>query len=317
VEGVIVKFDEVSDEKFGKRPEKRDINELLQLGVVIIDKPQGPSSHEVSSWARKILGAKKAGHSGTLDPNVSGVLVVGLNDATKAMGLMLKSSKEYVGIIQFHDKVERKDVEKIFDEFTGDIKQLPPLKSAVKRVVRKRKIYYLAPLEFNGKEVLFKVGCEAGTYIRKLCFDIGKKMRCGANMLELRRTKVGNISEGEAVTLQQISDANWLWKEKGDEKEIMKIISPLEEILDLRKIWLRDSAVESICSGAMLAVPGIAKLEKDIKIGEQIALMTLKDEIVSIGQAKMSSSEIAEKYGDIAANTIRVIMKKGTYPRCW
>lgn len=317
MEGVIVKFDELSDEKFGKRPEERNIDELLQCGVVIIDKPQGPSSHEVSSWARKIVGANKAGHSGTLDPNVSGVLVVGLNDATKAMGLMLKTTKEYVGIIQFHGKVERKSVEKIFGEFTGDIKQLPPLKSAVKRVVRKRKIYYLVPLEFNGKEVLFKVGCEAGTYIRKLCFDIGNKMRCGANMLELRRTKVGNISEEEAVTLQQLSDANWLWKEKGDEKEMIEIVSPLESVVDLKKIWLRDSAVESICSGAMLAVPGVAKLEKDIKIGEQIVLMSLKDEIVSVGQAKMSSNEIAENNTGIVASTIRVIMRKGTYPRCW
>jgi len=313
----IVKVDEKTDERFGKRPEERDINGLLQLGIVIIDKPQGPSSHEVSAWVRKILEVKKSGHSGTLDPNVSGVLVIGLNDATKAMGVMLKTSKEYIGVIKFHKKVEREQVEKVFKEFTGEVEQLPPLKSAVKRSIRKRKIYYLEPIEFNDREVLFKVRCEAGTYIRKLCFDIGERIGCGANMLELRRVKVAKIDEKDAVTLQELSDAKWLLKDKGDEKEIREIITPLENIIDLKKIWLRDSAVESMCSGAMLAVPGVARLDKNIEIGEQIALMTLKDEIVAIGQSKMDSDEVAEKEKGIAASTVRVIMKKGTYPRCW
>jgi len=314
---ILTKVDEGTDEQCGKRPEERSVEELLETGVVPVDKPQGPSSHEVTSWVKKILHSAKAGHSGTLDPNVSGLLPVGLNRATRAMGFMLKSSKEYVGIVKFHCDVARKDVEMVFNRFSGEVEQLPPVKSAVRRVLRKRKVYYFEPLEFNGREVLFRVGCEAGTYIRKLCFDMGEELGRGANMLELRRTKVGGLGEGRASRLQGITDAYWLWKEKGDEREMRRVVLPIESALDLKKIWLRDSAVESICSGAVLAVPGIAKLDERITSGENVALMSLKNELVAISVADASSPQMLEMEKGVVARTMRVMMKKGTYPRCW
>jgi H/ACA ribonucleoprotein complex subunit 4 len=245
------------------------------------------------------------------------MLPVGLNRATRAMGIMLKSSKEYVGIIKFHCDVKREDVEMIFSRFSGEVEQLPPVKSAVKRVLRKRKVYYLEPLEFNGREVLFRVGCEAGTYIRKLCFDMGEGLGCGANMLELRRTKVGGLDESRTSTLQDVKDAHWLWKEKGDEKEMRKVILPIESGLDLRRIWLRDSAVEAICSGAVLAAPGIARLDDGIAAGDNVALMSLKGELVAFSVAETGSHEMLAMKNGIAAKTLRVMMKKGTYPKCW
>lgn len=313
----LVKVEEGSDEKYGKRPEDRSVEELMECGIALVNKPRGPSSHEVTSWVRKMLNASKAGHSGTLDPNVSGVLPVGLNRATRAMGIMLKSSKEYVGVIKFHCDISEEKVRMIFKKFSGEVEQMPPVKSAVKRVLRKRKVYYLEPLEFNGREVLFRVGCEAGTYIRKLCFDMGEEIGCGANMLELRRTKVGGVEESRTSTLQDFKDAYWLWKEKGDEKEVRRAILPLEEVLDLRRIWLRDSAIEAVCSGAVLAAPGIAKLEDGIAAGDNVALMSLKGELVAFSAAEAGSREMLEMKNGVAAKTVRVIMKKGTYPKCW
>ncbi|NYZ79565.1 RNA-guided pseudouridylation complex pseudouridine synthase subunit Cbf5 [Candidatus Micrarchaeota archaeon] len=313
----LVRIDEETDVQYGKRPERRSVEELMEYGIAPVDKPQGPSSHEVTSWVRKMLGASKAGHSGTLDPNVSGVLPVGLNRATRAMGLMLKSSKEYVGIIKFHCDVSEDKVKTIFKKFSGEVEQMPPVKSAVKRVLRKRKVYYLEPLEFNGREVLFRVGCEAGTYIRKLCFDMGEELGCGANMLELRRTKAAGLEESRISRLQDVKDAYWLWKEKGDEREMRKVILPIEDVLNLRRIWLRDSAVEAVCSGAVLAAPGVAKLDEGIATGDNVALMSLKDELVAFSVAEAGSDEILAMKNGIAARTIRVMMKKGTYPKCW
>lgn len=313
----LVKVDEETDGMYGKRPGERSVEELMEYGIALIDKPQSPSSHEVTSWVRKMLNASKAGHSGTLDPNVSGLLPVGLNRATRAMHLMLKSSKEYVGIIKFHCDVSDDKVGMIFKKFSGEVEQMPPVKSAVRRVLRKRKVYYLEPLEFNGREVLFRVGCEAGTYIRKLCFDMGERLGCGANMLELRRTKVGGLDESRASTLQDVKDAYWLWKEKGNEREMRRVILPIEDVLDLRRIWLRDSAVESVCSGAVLAAPGIAKLDDGIAAGDDVALMSLKGELVAFSVAEAGSREMLEMKSGIAARTIRVMMKKGTYPKCW
>ena len=314
---IAVKVDEGTDPAYGKPPEARSVDELLELGLVVADKPCGPSSHEVTSWVRKILGARKSGHAGTLDPNVSGVLPIGINSATKAMGFLLKSQKEYVGIIKFHKKVGKGDVEKAFEHFTGEITQLPPVRSAVRRRERKRKVYYLKAIEYSGTEVLFLVGCEAGTYVRKLCFDAGRFLGCGANMLELRRTRAGALTEDKCVTLQELSDAVWLWKERGDEKELRRCVRPIEEAVDMKKIWLRDSAVEAVCAGAQLGIPGIARIDAGISENESVALMTLKGELVAVAQAAAGWEAILREEKGAAATTLRVVMKGGTYPRMW
>lgn len=316
-EGMIVRLEEETNPAYGKAPEERNAEELLGRGLTVLDKPCGPSSHEVTAWARRIVGAGKAGHSGTLDPNVSGVLPVGFNAATKAMGFLLKSRKEYVGIIKFHRDVKEGDVKRAFVAFTGEITQLPPVRSAVRRRERKRKVYYLEPLEHKSRETLFLVGCEAGTYIRKLCFDIGRHLGCGANMLELRRTRAGALTEEMSVTLQDLSDAVWLWKERGDEGALRRCVVPLERAVDLRRVWVRDSAIDALCNGAALAVPGIARLDAGIAPGESVALMSLKGELACIARTEMGSEGIAAATKGIAARTLRVMMERGTYPKMW
>jgi len=207
-EQLLVKSQDVTNEDYGCEPYKRKIEDLLKYGVINLDKPSGPTSHEVVSWARKIIEIDNAGHGGTLDPKVTGVLPCALGKATRVLSALLYAGKEYVGVMLLHSPENVKKIEKAFKIFTCKIYQTPPIKSSVVRRLRVREIYYSKVLEINDNHILFKVGCEAGTYIRKLCFDIGEALCSGAHMLELRRTRVGHFREDESlITLHNLKDA--------------------------------------------------------------------------------------------------------------
>jgi H/ACA ribonucleoprotein complex subunit 4 len=303
---------------YGCYPEKRPIFEYVEKGVVNVDKPSGPTSHEVAAWVKDILGVNTAGHAGSLDPKVTGLLPILLGKATKAVPALRLSGKEYVCLLKLHREMPPKTIRKVCEEFTGPIYQMPPIKSAVKRALRIRTIYYLEVLEIEGSSVLFRVGCEAGTYIRKLCHDIGLALGCGGHMQELRRTKAGPFTEKTLVTLQDLKDAYVFWKEDGDESEIRRVIRPMESAVShLPKILLRDSAVDAICSGASLAIPGITSLDSNLTKGDLIALFTLKGELVALAKAEMSTEEILKASVGLAATPIRVMMEIGTYPKGW
>jgi len=311
---LVRKIAETSD-KFGIYPEKRTVEQLINFGVVNIDKPAGPTSHQVSAYVQKILGINKSGHSGTLDPNVTGVLPVALEKSTKIVQTLLTAGKEYVCLMHLHKEVPEYDLYKVFEKFTGKIDQLPPVKSSVKREWRERSIYYIEVLEIKGQDVLFKVGCQAGTYIRKLVHDIGQDLKIGAHMAELRRTKAGPFSESSLVSLQDLADAFHYYKTENNEKFIRKAIQPIESAVShLGKIWILDTTVDSLCHGASLAVPGIAKLETGIEKGNLIAIFTLKNEFVCYGLAVMTSKEMMSDKG-LAVKIEKVVMEPGVYPR--
>ena len=304
---------------YGKDPYSRTIPELLDRGVINLDKPPGPTSHEVVSWVKGILQIKRAGHSGTLDPHVTGVLPIMLGDATRLVQVLLLSGKEYVCVMRLHEDVPEAELRRVLDEFVGVIYQRPPLVSAVKRQVRKRRIYYIRLLEVVGRDVLFIVGCEAGTYIRKLCHDIGEALGCGAHMYELRRTRSGPFGEDASlVTLHTLKDAYVAWKESGDEGPLRACIYPMEYALrDLPKIIVKDNAVDALARGAQLGVQGISRLETGIGKGDMAAVFTHAGEVVSIGRARMSSDEmLAAKEGQ-AIDTVAVVMKPGVFPSGW
>src|SRR3989338_11125569 len=154
---------------FGKFPEERTPEELINYSIVNIDKPKGPSSHQVSDYVQKILGIEKAGHSGTLDPKVTGVLPIALGKSTRIVEVLLKAGKEYVALMYLHKHIREETIRKVIqNDFIGKINQIPPIRSAVKRQLRQREVYYLEIIEINGQDILFKIGCQAGTYIRKL-----------------------------------------------------------------------------------------------------------------------------------------------------
>jgi H/ACA ribonucleoprotein complex subunit 4 len=303
---------------WGKYPGARSVEELLRNGIILLDKQQGPTSHQVDSWIKRLTGVKKASHGGTLDPRVSGVLVIALDNATKLMPILLSSKKEYVALTYLHAEMPEQKIRKALDEFIGKIKQLPPKKSAVARRVREREVYYLEPLQIKGRYVLFRVGTEAGTYIRRLADDLGKKLGCGAHLQELRRTKSGIFSENDIHTMQDLSDALALWKEKGDESKLREVVLPMEKIADgMKVVVIKDGAVGAIANGAPLAVGGIVKVEEGIEKGSLVAMLSLKGELVAFGPALMESGEMSKAAKGLAVKTDKVLIEKGAYPAKW
>ena len=301
----------------GLPPEERNLQQMLKRGVVIVDKVPGPTSHEVVAWVRKLMELDHVGHGGTLDPKVTGVLPVTLEDSSKCVQALLDSGKQYVTIMRTHEDVDEKRLVSTLKEFEGEIFQRPPLRSAVSRRLRTRTIYRIEFLEGDGRNWLFKVDCQSGTYIRKLCSDVGEVLGCGAHMHELRRTRSGPFVESQAVTLYDIADAMDLHRE-GDDAPLMKILHPVEEALSLLPhVWIRDSAVEALCTGAQLAVPGILRFESGIEPKGLIAVMTQRNEAVALMNAEMSSEMILKEEHGIAALPERVIMQRGTYPKSW
>jgi H/ACA ribonucleoprotein complex subunit 4 len=310
----LIRAEEETDPNYGKKPDERSVEELIKSSVIIVDKHAGPTSHQVTAWVKEIFSAKKAGHAGTLDPAVTGVLPVALENATKAMPVLMGLEKEYVGVMHLHKQIDENLLRQTCLDFVGKIVQVPPVKSAVARRPREREIKFFDILEIEGKDVLFKVGCEAGTYVRKLVHDFGKKLGIGAHMTELRRTRAGNFTEDQAHSLVEIKDAYEFWKE-GEEKFLRKILIPVEHaILHVKKVFVKDSAIDSICHGSPVFVSGISRIQEGIVKGENVAIYSLKEELVALGIAKMTSEEMYEKKKGLAIRTDRVFMEVGTYP---
>lgn len=304
--------------RHGVPPDQRDMKEYLRKGIIVIDKPRGPTSHQISAWVRNMLGAEKAGHGGTLDPNVSGVLVIALDDALKALQVLLLDTKEYVATLKLHAEVPRKELDRVFSEFTTEVYQTPPVRAAVKRERRARRIHEMEILDIRGKSVLFRVVCESGTYIRTLCVDMGDALGVGGHMYELRRTRTAVFGESSLVRLHELMDAFVAYKEEGDETQLRTLVLPFERLLDgLPKVYIKDSAVDAICHGADVAVPGITRLEGDFKLGQTVAVMTQKGEGIAVGKALAESARLREMQKGAAVNLERVFMAPGTYPRQW
>lgn len=288
---------------------------MLDSGIIIIDKPSGPTSHQVAAWISKLLGGRKVGHGGTLDPAVTGVLPVGIGLSVRVLDALHYLPKEYVGLLRFHSDTGRADVEQLFTEFTGRIYQLPPVRSAVKRERRIRTVHSLELLEMEDRMVLFRVSCEAGTYIRTLCRDIGEASGSGGQLVELRRTASGPFTEKDSVTLQQLEDAVY-YNSRGDSSTLLSIVRPLESILAaFPSVVVKESAVDSICHGANLTVKGIESVRRGIKRGDVAALVSEKGEGIAIATALMSSEMMEDAASGIALDSMRVFMKPGTYPR--
>ena len=223
-----------------KIKQKKTIQELLEFGIINIDKSSGPTSFNVSDFVKKSLGLRKTSHFGTLDPKVTGVLPVALNRACKLTGYFLGENKEYVGVMRIHEEISLKEIKKkIKEKFLGEIIQMPPVKSRVKRQLRPRTIYKFELLEKQGKNILFRAEVQGGTYIRKLIDDLGKELGVGAHMLELRRVRAGIFLEDckkhPSVNLYDFEKAVKEHKQ-GNEKLLREIIIPGEIISELHPV---------------------------------------------------------------------------------
>ncbi len=248
---------------------------------------------------------------------VTGVLPLGLEEATKTIQAFLVTGKEYVCLMTLHGDVEEKRLFSVTEEFVGDIYQKPPVRAAVKRELRKRRVYSIRDVEVEGRQVLFRVSCQAGTYIRKLVYDMGEVLQVGAHMRELRRTRAGSFTETDVHSLYDVLRLSQA--QAGEREELARqMIKPMESAFEhISRITIRDSAVSAICHGADLAVPGIVRLTDDIKVNTSLALFTLKGELVALSKALMTAEQIIKEDKGLAAKTVRVIMPPEAYPRMW
>ncbi|XXG99924.1 hypothetical protein Hte_006265 [Hypoxylon texense] len=307
----------------GSSPLTRDLKSYISSGVINLDKPSNPSSHEVVAWVKRILRVEKTGHSGTLDPKVTGCLIVCIDRATRLVKSQQGAGKEYVAVIRLHDKLPGGEAQfsRALETLTGALFQRPPLISAVKRQLRIRTIHESRVIEFDNDRHLgiFWVSCEAGTYIRTLCVHMGLLLGVGAHMQELRRVRSGAMDETkDLVTLHDVLDAQWMMDNTRDESYLRKVIAPLETLLtSYKRVVVKDSTVNAICYGAKLMIPGLLRYEDGIEVHEEIVLMTTKGEAIALGIAMMSTVEMSSCDHGVVAKVKRCIMERDLYPRRW
>ncbi|KAK6933905.1 tRNA pseudouridylate synthase B, C-terminal [Dillenia turbinata] len=306
----------------GYSPLKRPLAEYIRYGILNLDKPSNPSSHEVVAWIKRILRVEKTGHSGTLDPKVTGNLIVCIDRATRLVKSQQGAGKEYVCVARLHSSVP--DVAKVaraLETLTGAVFQRPPLISAVKRQLRIRTIYESKLLEYDPDRhlVIFWISCEAGTYVRTMCVHLGLILGVGGHMQELRRVRSGISGERDnMVTMHDVLDAQWVYDNYRDESYLRRVIMPLEVLLtSYKRLVVKDSAVNAICYGAKLMIPGLLRFENDIEVGEEVVLMTTKGEAIALGIAQMTTAVMATCDHGVVAKIKRVVMDRDTYPRKW
>ncbi|MBQ3718017.1 MAG: RNA-guided pseudouridylation complex pseudouridine synthase subunit Cbf5 [Methanomicrobium sp.] len=295
-----------------------EVQKLLNCGIIAVDKPQGPSSHQVTAWVKEIFGdsVTKIGHGGTLDPMVSGVLIIMLGRAVRLAPVILKHRKEYIAVLRLHADVSPDAVKKVAEEMTGRVYQRPPRRSAVRRQLRIRTIHEIEVLDCADRLVLLRIDCEAGTYIRSLCTHIALALGVGGQMEELRRTKSGAVTDADVHTLQDIKDA-FVFARNGNSEPLLSMLLPAERLTgQIPTVKIRDTAVEALCCGASLAGTGVISRE-NYKRDALVAVMTEKDELVCIGRAIKSSEEYKPGDTGIVLNLEAVIMERGNYEKGW
>lgn len=256
------------------------------------------------------------GHSGTLDPGVSGVLVVMLGNAVRLTPILHRDDKEYVCLLRLHKDTSLPDLEQAVASFTGKIYQRPPRRSAVKRNLRIRTIHELEILDIEKRLVLFRVKCDSGTYVRSICHHLGLALGTGGHMAELRRTRAGMFSEKDYHTLHEIADAAECARQ-GDTGPLARMVLPPSTVTGrLQKVVLRDTAVDAVCHGA--AVAGVGVVERGtFRSGDEIAVYSGDGRLVCLAEALMDSSSWKPGCRGLVLAPRTVFMPTGTYPPGW
>ncbi len=310
--------DVTTDPEHGKRPHDRTVEELLASGWFLIDKPPGPSSHQIAAWVRDMLKVDKISHGGTLDPFATGALTILTGGTTRLTDRILLGKKTYVAVLRIPAEVEEVALEEAVSNLTGRIHNVPPKESAVKVRVRQRTIDEFTILDRDGRIVLARISCEAGTYVRTIAKDMGLLLDGPVELVELRRSTSGIMDEEDAVTLQQLSDAIYLWREHGDDTAMAKILQPIESLLTgMPSLTVKDGAVAALTHGAPLAKPGLVEMSSDLATGDEVAINSLKGEVVCIA-SMITDSESIQKMnkGEVARPKV-VLMGNETYPKRW
>ena len=306
--------------KFGSQPLDRSLNELLNSGILLVKKPRGPTSHQLTAWVREILGIKKIGHGGTLDPMATGLLTILCGRATRLTDIILKGDKRYISVIRFGRDIELKELENILSNLSGEIYNVPPKESAVKVQVRTRTIESLNLIDYDqsARIAVIEISCVAGTYIRTLTRDIGLLLDTSCEMLELHRDRTSIFDETMACDMHQLKDAIFLWKEHNDDRGLIKLLTPIESILGkIPSITVKDGAVAAMTHGAPLAKPGIISSSTEFKSGSTVVIKSLKGEAVALAETLVDFDKLMTMESGHAAIAKSVLMPTGIYPQNW
>ena len=310
--------DATTETKYGCGPEDRTIEQLLEGGWILLDKPSGPSSHQLAAWAREMLGVEKLGHGGTLDPFATGALVLLSGSAMRLTGRVLKGDKMYVCVIRLPSDVNDEALSGAISNLKGRIHNVPPKESAVKVQVRQRSINSFEIVDRDERILLCTIDCEAGTYVRTLTRDLGLLLDGEVELLELRRGRSGPYLEDDAITMHQLSDAIHLWKQHDQPAAMKKILQPVESLLEgIPQITIKDGAASALSHGAPLASPGIVGIAQDVVRGDEVAIMSLKGEIVCLATMSVNGSDVPNMNGGEVARPNLVLMPPDTYPKRW
>ncbi|MEJ5258460.1 MAG: tRNA pseudouridine(55) synthase TruB [Fervidobacterium sp.] len=288
-------------------------------GILLVDKEKGPTSHDIVDRVRRLFSVKQVGHSGTLDPFATGLLVIGVGKATRLLEYLQHDTKVYkvkfklgvitdtfdiTGQVMEENPVEVSEIEilEAVKSFVGTYKQVPPAYSAKKyqgkklyELAREGKIINLPPREVTIYDIYdikialpyveFTTKVSSGTYIRSLCMDIGYKLGCGATAVELRRISVGKFSVDDAINIPKI-DRN----ENVDEirEKAIRSLIPIEQVLDFPKVEVNN--VERIFNGVQPTVNDIIEIEDFEK--DDLIQIYFQGKLIALAKAERSSSFI-------------------------
>ena len=317
---IIFDKDAVTNPKFGSVPSDRSLDELLSSGILLVKKPRGPTSHQLTAWIRNILGITKIGHGGTLDPMATGLLTILCGRATRLTDIILKGDKRYISIIRFGRDIDSIELEELLNSLVGEIYNVPPKESAVKVQVRTRTITSLSLLDFDSSSRIaaVEISCVAGTYIRTLTRDIGLLLNTSCEMLELHRDRTSIFDESMACDMHQLADAIFLWKEHNDERSLIKLLTPVETILTkIPSIMIKDGAVAAMTHGAPLARPGVVNASSGISSGSLVVISSMKGEAVAVANTSVDIDEVLNMTKGQVAVAKSVLMPTGIYPQNW
>ena len=315
---MIIDSSAVTDSSHGAPVLQRSLEERLDAGLILIDKPAGPTSHQVAAWAKDILGIDHLAHGGTLDPFATGLLTLMTGRARRLTSQVLGHDKEYIGVLKVGGDADMASLEEAINSLRGEIYNVPPSESAVKVQVRTRRIRAFEILDSKERLAAIRVACDAGTYIRTLARDLGLMINSPIQLVELRRTRSGRFTEQNCVPMEDLVDAVYLWKEKGDASAMLRLVSPIDVLMDGRSgLILKDGAVSAVSHGAPLTRPGIQAIQGDFESDEEIVLWSMKGEVVAIANATRGTAEIPLiKVGEVAKPSL-VLLPADIYPRQW
>ncbi len=280
----------------------RSAKELINFGIVNLDKPKGPKSIHCVNKIRNLFEQPKVGHAGTLDPAVTGVLPIGLGKATKVLSVLSIAGKIYDARMHLHKEVSKDKIRKTMKKFIGKITQTPPRKAAVARKPRKREIYFIKIKKISGKDVEFVIGCQHGTYIRTLCVDVGKKLKVGAHMSRLRRLQAGPLKIKDSLTLKKVRE----YYKKSFVKRI--ILPPEKAVSYLPLVYIDDTVLPRLKHGSPVFVPGILRFTSEIKKKDTVAVFDQQSRLVALGIADMSAKQIQKAKKGLAIKTDVVLI---------